>query len=74
MPQTLPEFKRFAHGVRSGNVTILDEKTIYIPNLHYDGEGPDAFFWVGNGTSPNPEVIFFNGRKPSKSSSLQKWI
>ncbi|XP_065556383.1 protein Skeletor, isoforms B/C-like isoform X2 [Artemia franciscana] len=57
MPQTLPEFKRFAHGVRSGNVTILDEKTIYIPNLHYDGEGPDAFFWVGNGTSPNPEGI-----------------
>ncbi|MCL4137615.1 UNVERIFIED_CONTAM: hypothetical protein GTU68_048316, partial [Idotea baltica] len=50
----LPEFKRLAHGVRSGNVTILDAKTFYIPNLHYDGAGPDAFFWVGKGYEPSP--------------------
>lgn len=49
----LPEFKRLAHGLRSGNITILDSKTFYIPNLHYDGAGPDAYFWVGNGSEPS---------------------
>lgn len=51
--RVLPEFSRLAHGLRSGNITILDCKTIYIPNLHYDGAGPDAYFWVGNGSEPN---------------------
>jgi hypothetical protein len=46
----LSELSRLAHGVRSGNVTLLDAKTIYIPNLHYDGRAPDAYFWVGKGT------------------------
>jgi hypothetical protein len=53
-PRVLPEFKRLAHGLRSGNVSVLDAKTFYIPNLHYDGAGPDAYFWVGNGTEPSP--------------------
>jgi hypothetical protein len=53
-PRVLPEFKRLAHGLRSGNISVLDAKTFYIPNLHYDGAGPDAYFWVGNGTEPNP--------------------
>lgn len=52
-PRVLPEFSRLAHGLRSGNISILDSKTIYIPNLHYDGAGPDAYFWVGNGAEPN---------------------
>lgn len=50
--RVLPEFSRLAHGLRSGNITILDSKTFYIPNLHYDGAGPDAYFWVGNGSEP----------------------
>lgn len=49
----LPEFKRYAHGLRSGNITILDAKAFYIPNLHYDGKGPDAYFWIGNGSEPS---------------------
>jgi len=49
----LPEFKRLAHGLRSGNITILDSRTFYIPNLHYDGAGPDAYFWVGTGPEPS---------------------
>ncbi|XP_026678784.1 protein Skeletor, isoforms B/C [Diaphorina citri] len=53
-PRVLPEFKRLAHGLRSGNITILDARTFYIPNLHYDGAGPDAYFWVGNGSEPSP--------------------
>ncbi|XP_014613047.1 PREDICTED: protein Skeletor, isoforms B/C [Polistes canadensis] len=52
-PRVLPEFSRLAHGLRSGNISILDSKTIYIPNLHYDGAGPDAYFWVGNGMEPH---------------------
>ncbi|XP_054266957.1 protein Skeletor, isoforms B/C isoform X2 [Macrosteles quadrilineatus] len=52
--RVLPEFRRLAHGLRSGNITVLDAKTFYIPNLHYDGAGPDAYFWVGNGTEPSP--------------------
>lgn len=42
-----------AHGLRSSNISILDAKTFYIPNLHYDGAGPDAYFWAGNGSEPN---------------------
>lgn len=41
-PRVLPEFKRLAHGLRSSNISVLDAKTFYIPNLHYDGAGPDA--------------------------------
>ncbi|KAF6210117.1 hypothetical protein GE061_015873 [Apolygus lucorum] len=55
--RVLPEFRRLAHGLRSGNITILDAKTFYIPNLHYDGAGPDAYFWVGNGSEPGPYGI-----------------
>lgn len=51
--RVLPEFSRLAHGLRSGNITILDSKTFYIPNLHYDGAGPDTYFWVGNDSEPN---------------------
>lgn len=55
--KVLTEFKRLAHGLRSGDITILDAKTIYIPNLHYDGAAPDAYFWVGTGQEPNPQGI-----------------
>lgn len=41
-PRVLQEFKRLAHGLRSSNVSVLDAKTFYIPNLHYDGAGPDG--------------------------------
>ena len=55
--KVLTEFKRLAHGVRSGDITILDAKTFYIPNLHYDGAAPDAFFWVGTGSEPSTQGI-----------------
>ncbi|KAM0725706.1 Protein Skeletor, isoforms B/C [Formica fusca] len=64
--QVLPEFSRLAHGLRSGNISILDSKTIYIPNLHYDGGGPDAYFWVGNGTEPS----HFGIKVPNEMGSL----
>ncbi|XP_044754723.1 protein Skeletor, isoforms B/C isoform X2 [Coccinella septempunctata] len=65
-PRVLPEFKRLAHGLRSDNISILDAKTFYIPNLHYDGAGPDAYFWVGNGSEPTPYGI----KVPNEMGSL----
>ncbi|VVC33457.1 Hypothetical protein CINCED_3A009785 [Cinara cedri] len=63
----LPEFKRLAHGLRSGNITIMDARTFYIPNLHYDGLGPDAYFFVGNGSEPSPHGI----KLPNEIGSLE---
>ncbi|XP_052749030.1 protein Skeletor, isoforms B/C [Galleria mellonella] len=65
-PRVLPEFKRLAHGLRSGNISVLDAKTFYIPNLHYDGAGPDAYFWVGNGSEPSP----YGTKVPNEMGSL----
>ncbi|XP_063988735.1 protein Skeletor, isoforms B/C isoform X1 [Diachasmimorpha longicaudata] len=67
-PRILPEFSRLAHGLRSGNISILDSKTIYIPNLHYDGAGPDAYFWVGTGSEPN----IMGTKVPNEIGSLTK--
>ncbi|GBP44118.1 hypothetical protein EVAR_81439_1 [Eumeta japonica] len=64
--RVLPEFKRLAHGLRSGNISVLDAKTFYIPNLHYDGAGPDAYFWVGNGSEPNE----YGTKVPNEMGSL----
>ncbi|XP_073818212.1 protein Skeletor, isoforms B/C [Musca autumnalis] len=66
-PRVLPEFKRLAHGLRSSNISVLDAKTFYIPNLHYDGAGPDAYFWVGNGSEPNIMGI----KVPNEIGSLE---
>lgn len=65
-PRVLQEFKRLAHGLRSSNITVLDAKTFYIPNLHYDGAGPDAYFWVGNGPKPSEDGI----KVPNEMGSL----
>ncbi|XP_055374407.1 protein Skeletor, isoforms B/C isoform X2 [Condylostylus longicornis] len=51
-PRVLQEFKRLAHGVRSSNVSVLDAKTFYVPNFHFDGE-IESYFWAGNGSEPN---------------------
>ena len=42
-----------SHGV-SGKVYALDDRTLMIRNLNYDGQGPDAYFWIG--TTENPGV------------------
>ncbi|CAG0886547.1 unnamed protein product, partial [Cyprideis torosa] len=71
IPQSvkLSEFSRKAHGVASGNVTILDERTFYIPELRYDGRAPDAFFFVGKGTTPNVETGI---KVPNEKGSLER--
>ncbi len=49
----LAQLSRLGHGVKSGNVTILDERTFYIPNLNFDGLARDTFFLVGRGFPPS---------------------
>lgn len=39
-PQNIGKFTTRAHNVASGEVTILDDRTISIKSLRYDGQGP----------------------------------
>ncbi|XP_011646237.1 protein Skeletor, isoforms D/E isoform X2 [Pogonomyrmex barbatus] len=45
------------HGVSSDPVVVVDAQTLLIPNFSYDGEAPDAKFWVGAGPNPSPQGI-----------------
>ncbi|XP_050674878.1 protein Skeletor, isoforms B/C isoform X5 [Leptidea sinapis] len=48
---------RGVHGVASDSVVVVDAQTLLVPNFSYDGEAPDAKFWVGRGEKPSPEGI-----------------
>ncbi|VVC37406.1 DM13 domain,DOMON domain [Cinara cedri] len=45
------------HGVSSENIVVVDAQTLLIPGFSYDGEAPDAKFWVGAGDKPTPQGI-----------------
>uniref|UniRef100_A0A8D8BRL3 Protein Skeletor, isoforms D/E n=1 Tax=Culex pipiens TaxID=7175 RepID=A0A8D8BRL3_CULPI len=45
------------HDVGSDQIVIVDAQTLLIPNFNYDGEAPDAKFWVGRGAKPSPQGI-----------------
>jgi len=45
------DFKTLQHDV-SGKIYAKDEKTLVIYNFKYDGNGPDAFFWIGKTGTP----------------------
>lgn len=40
------------HGVSSEPVVAVDAQTLLVPHFSYDGEAPDAKFWVGRGRTP----------------------
>lgn len=42
-------FRGHSHGVK-GEVFIKNRQTLVVKNFEYDGQGPDAFFWVGTST------------------------
>ncbi|CAK1540880.1 unnamed protein product [Leptosia nina] len=48
---------RGVHAVASDPIVVVDAQTLLIPNFSYDGEAPDAKFWVGRGDKPSPEGI-----------------
>lgn len=52
--RSIGTLKEYAHGIK-GDVYAVDDTTIFIKGFTYDGTGPDAFFWVGNGTRPSPD-------------------
>ncbi|XP_041786217.1 protein Skeletor, isoforms B/C isoform X1 [Anopheles merus] len=45
------------HDVSSDNIVIVDAQTLLVPNFSYDGEAPDAKFWVGRGPAPTSQGI-----------------
>ncbi|XP_055634516.1 protein Skeletor, isoforms B/C [Toxorhynchites rutilus septentrionalis] len=45
------------HDVSSDSIVIVDAQTLLIPNFNYDGEAPDAKFWVGRGSKPTSQGI-----------------
>ncbi|XP_067142966.1 protein Skeletor, isoforms B/C-like isoform X2 [Centruroides vittatus] len=47
------QLKTNAHGVK-GTVYAASKNSFYLVGFEYDGQGPDAFFWVG--TTPQPSV------------------
>ncbi|XP_023944078.2 protein Skeletor, isoforms B/C isoform X4 [Bicyclus anynana] len=48
---------RGVHGVSSDPIVVVDAQTLLVPNFSYDGEAPDAKFWVGRGDKPSPQGI-----------------
>ncbi|XP_050318920.1 protein Skeletor, isoforms B/C isoform X1 [Bactrocera neohumeralis] len=55
-PQKIASLKG-VHAVSSDNIVIVDAQTLLIPNFSYDGEAPDAKFWVGRGHRPSPQGL-----------------
>lgn len=47
--EELDKFTEREHGLKSDKVIIKDAKTLFIPNFHYDGTAPTAYFYVGSG-------------------------
>lgn len=41
------------HHAVSGDVYAVDSRTLFIKGFTYDGEGPAAYFYVGNTKAPN---------------------
>ena len=44
-PIYLGQFADTAHSV-TGDIFVLDEKTIYIQDFTHDGQAPDVYFWA----------------------------
>ncbi|XP_072039501.1 protein Skeletor, isoforms B/C-like [Amphiura filiformis] len=41
------------HNVYARNVKIIDQHTFLFRDVSYDGNGPNAYFWVGVGNTPD---------------------
>lgn len=48
-PLEVAPLSQLAHGLRSGPITIVDAQTLLVADFHYDGLGPDAYFWLTRG-------------------------
>ncbi|XP_063925392.1 uncharacterized protein LOC135139188 isoform X1 [Zophobas morio] len=61
--RVIEELKGLNHNVSSGKIMIIGDDTIQIPNFHFDGTAPTAFFIVGKGNTitENGTKIHLNG-------------
>ncbi|RXG58005.1 Protein Skeletor, isoforms B/C [Armadillidium vulgare] len=48
----LPKFKSRSERVSSGDVIVMDSKSLLIENFRFDGRG-ESYFWVGVGPQPH---------------------
>ncbi|XP_072030814.1 uncharacterized protein [Amphiura filiformis] len=48
-------FPRRVHNVHADKVYIMDTRRIRLENLDYDGNGPQANYWIGSGNTPNSD-------------------
>jgi hypothetical protein len=44
---------------------VVDAQTFLVPAFSYDGQAPDAHFWVGKGTRVGPEGNFVSDENGS---------
>ncbi|XP_045115427.1 protein Skeletor, isoforms B/C-like isoform X1 [Portunus trituberculatus] len=56
-PQKVDALPTFQHDLSSDRVVVVDAQTFLIPNFNYDGQAPDAYFWVGKGSRPDNNGI-----------------
>ncbi|XP_014242209.2 protein Skeletor, isoforms B/C [Cimex lectularius] len=61
------------HAVSSENIVVVDAQTLLIPSFSYDGEAPDAKFWVGRGPNPSPQGIRIPDEN-GKITPLRKYV
>jgi hypothetical protein len=62
----------FHHAV-SGDVFAVDSRTLFIKGFTYDGEGPAAYFYVGNTKAPNNQGAFRIRDERGSSGVLKKY-
>ncbi|XP_059096369.1 uncharacterized protein LOC131890931 isoform X2 [Tigriopus californicus] len=50
-PVKVDTLASYQHGVE-GEIFAVNESTLFVKDFEYDGQGPDAFFWVGTEGEP----------------------
>ena len=53
-----------------GSLFIKDENTLLLKNFEYDGEGPDAFFYVGTDGEPSAQGLKLDYPEGDSESKL----
>ncbi|XP_071947157.1 protein Skeletor, isoforms B/C-like isoform X2 [Antedon mediterranea] len=66
-------FNPRVHDVHADDVIIMDSQTVKFVNLDYDGRGPAAYFWVGEGTRPGTSGYRVPDENGSKTTVLRRY-
>ncbi|KAG5674929.1 hypothetical protein PVAND_004873 [Polypedilum vanderplanki] len=63
----------YHHSV-SGDVFAVDSRTLFIKSFNYDGEGPAAYFYVGNSKTPSNQGGFRIRDETGNPGVLKRYI